>query len=871
MITWPGPRSPYVLLALLLAPARVRAADCNRNGIEDGFEVLSGAARDCNANLIPDACEPNPGSAFRYAISRPDRGDSTQVSEIAFEDLDGDGIPERLVVEADEIRIERGLGRGVFTPSQSFPRRSRTYHSDSQATDVDGDGDPDLLVQHDSELLTFFNQGDGTLDEPLVLAATDGRYEFDFTLLDLEGDGDDDLASTGLRKVFLWRNDGTGSLEPLLPIPFDAAPVVLRSRDMDADGDIDLVAASYVDGGQSSRLSVHANDGQGRFPRAYGVDLDERVDAAALADVEGDGFPDVLACPSSAVLLARNRGGVSIDAPEVFYRLIGNEAIMARDLDGDALEDVVILSGTWGQLTTLWGDGSGGFADVKYALPTYFSRLAAGDAAGDAGIDLVTFRDLYPYGQRYEVIERTGPRSFGLPRIWDAPLSFHTMASADFNADGLIDVASLAGAGEGFILPGTGGGDLGPAVGLPEDAAGSFLHAADLDADGQPDLIVTGFVNEVLDGAARILWNDGETRFTSGEVLSLKRLPSGAAAGDWDRDGLSDLAFVHQSSADVLVFRNLGGRRFALHHTATGRVGAVGAAAGDIDGDGDLDLAAAFLPSDAAGLFTNDGAGRFPAFTRVPLGFRPGALVLAEIDGDGKTDLAAEGYLLGESDRIVRVYFNEGGGAFRERNSITFRHLQLDESPFLHATDVNLDGRADIIFGGGKILLNFGARGLSQVLDLRAGRMGGVGGQDFNADGILDLYIADGRYGRIRFFESRPIEGDGDGDGIVDACAGRLFHRGDPDGSGRADITDAIRLLGYLFLGEEAPACLEAADVDNSGAVEITDPLALLGYLFNGGPAPAAPGPPPGACGDDPDPVEGEGDLGCEGYTACAG
>jgi hypothetical protein len=124
---------------------------------------------------------------------------------------------------------------------------------------------------------------------------------------------------------------------------------------------------------------------------------------------------------------------------------------------------------------------------------------------------------------------------------------------------------------------------------------------------------------------------------------------------------------------------------------------------------------------------------------------------------------------------------------------------------------------------------------------------------------------------RISVFESRPIDGDGDGDGIVDACAGRLFNRGDPDASGRADITDAIRLLGYLFLGEEAPACLEAADVDNSGAVEITDPLALLGYLFNGGPAPAAPGPPPGACGDDPDPVEAEGDLGCEGYGACSG
>ncbi len=83
-----------------------------------------------------------------------------------------------------------------------------------------------------------------------------------------------------------------------------------------------------------------------------------------------------------------------------------------------------------------------------------------------------------------------------------------------------------------------------------------------------------------------------------------------------------------------------------------------------------------------------------------------------------------------------------------------------------------------------------------------------------------------------------------------------VFLRGDSDGNGRMELTDAILLLNHLFLARLI-RCLEAADVDDSGTLNITDPIYLLTYLFLGGTAPPAPFP---ASGTDTTPDL----LGCE-------
>lgn len=66
--------------------------------------------------------------------------------------------------------------------------------------------------------------------------------------------------------------------------------------------------------------------------------------------------------------------------------------------------------------------------------------------------------------------------------------------------------------------------------------------------------------------------------------------------------------------------------------------------------------------------------------------------------------------------------------------------------------------------------------------------------------------------------------------------------RGDSNGDAEVDISDAIVILGHLFLGEPAP-CVRAAEVDADGEIDLTDSIALLSHLFLGSEPPSSPFP----------------------------
>lgn len=106
----------------------------------------------------------------------------------------------------------------------------------------------------------------------------------------------------------------------------------------------------------------------------------------------------------------------------------------------------------------------------------------------------------------------------------------------------------------------------------------------------------------------------------------------------------------------------------------------------------------------------------------------------------------------------------------------------------------------------------------------------------------------------------------GDGTGPEDGPTKPSFHRGDADDNGQLQLTDAVRILGFLFLGGPSPTCLEAADADDNGQLQLTDAVRILGFLFLGGAPPSPPGPPSEACGTDP---VGSPDVGCESYESC--
>jgi hypothetical protein len=88
------------------------------------------------------------------------------------------------------------------------------------------------------------------------------------------------------------------------------------------------------------------------------------------------------------------------------------------------------------------------------------------------------------------------------------------------------------------------------------------------------------------------------------------------------------------------------------------------------------------------------------------------------------------------------------------------------------------------------------------------------------------------------------------------------FVRGDANADGMPDISDAVTVLGFLFLGDPMNDCGDAADFNDDGEVDISDPLRLLGHLFLGSPRPPEPF---GGCGRD----RTDDGLDCKTFVAC--
>lgn len=106
-----------------------------------------------------------------------------------------------------------------------------------------------------------------------------------------------------------------------------------------------------------------------------------------------------------------------------------------------------------------------------------------------------------------------------------------------------------------------------------------------------------------------------------------------------------------------------------------------------------------------------------------------------------------------------------------------------------------------------------------------------------------DLWVP----GDFRLRADSPCLGSGeegqDMGAALGLCGGTAFRRGDANSDEQTDLSDAVFVLSYLFLGGEAPSCLQSADTDAGGQLEITDGVYLLNFLFLGGPEPPAPFP----------------------------
>lgn len=87
------------------------------------------------------------------------------------------------------------------------------------------------------------------------------------------------------------------------------------------------------------------------------------------------------------------------------------------------------------------------------------------------------------------------------------------------------------------------------------------------------------------------------------------------------------------------------------------------------------------------------------------------------------------------------------------------------------------------------------------------------------------------------------------------AAAQNQFRRGDADGNGLIQLSDAVRVQSVVLgiLPVSMLSCRRAADANDDNCINLNDVVLILDFLFMGGPPPPPPGP--FICGPDPTPV----------------
>ncbi len=352
----------------------------------------------------------------------------------------------------------------------------------------------------------------------------------------------------------------------------------------------------------------------------------------------------------------------------------------------------------------------------------------------------------------------------------------------------------------------------------------------DVNKDGKQDLALSN-------REARELWvyeNEGDFQFKRKSKLPIGRSPLWITPGDFDSNGLVDIAVISTSEDNISILRNLDPETFEAASSETIPSGAdeiYSLKLADFDGDGDQDFYTSGHSHGDVPIFINDGEGKFTHTTSIQFEFEIFDAQALDFNDDGILDMVVSN----EYEDTIEIRLGLG--------DLNFSHaifIPVGDGPGpVNVIDANNDGIDDIAAGfGGKWNSN-----------LRRAQNGGVAS-----------VISQGRL---------PNEKDIDNNLMLDVCQKPTFHRGDVNTDLILNIADPIHGLRYMFSENITLSCFEAADVDNSDQVNLTDPILLLQYLFIGGIPPHAPGPPTGPCGVDPDPIDTDGNLGCENYPPC--
>jgi Bacterial Ig-like domain (group 3)/FG-GAP-like repeat len=585
---------------------------------------------------------------------------TTLPAHAAIADFDGDGYTD--VVFSDglgNLHLMRGDGKGDLGAPSTI---QADIMGDVLTADLNGDGRPDLVISGS----VLLNRGSGTFGSAISYATPSFTEQKMFGLADVNGDGQPDMVfgntnsygSSGLLMVAYGNGDGTFSAATAVANINMRVFAVAGVADLHDDGK----ARAVVAGEDGITTALGATPARQPLYAASSY----RYSQALTADFNRDGFTDIAVPAENSIIILFGKADGTFTAATSAQTNLTIGGLAVADTNGDGFPDailggVVFLGNGDGTFSSTPVPGSGGVASNEIYLANFngdgnpdlfnYSSVLIGNGNGTFTSQYLNKLSQYPYP------------------LGDFPTGF--AAIADFNHDGLDDIAA------GFSSDGAQGGS--PAnenVALAlSGGAGNYTYAylainervgpmgaGDFDHDGCPDIAVAGSAHifiykgncaggftQVASYAANVTNPNTYYALTAGTSS-----PADIAVADLDGDGNLDIVYTIPSLNQAQILYGNGDGTFTAGAPITLSHSSLKVTAVDLDGDGYPDLI--FSGYSLASVVYGQPNRTFAPERIIAAGFNTGKAAIADLNVDGKPDIAIPN--LG----VVASVLNDDGG-----------------------------------------------------------------------------------------------------------------------------------------------------------------------------------------------------------------
>ena len=810
---------------------------------------------------------------------------STPINAIAVGDLDGDGRPNVVAVltSANTISVYRNNGNADPALIISVGDGPRAVAID----DIDRDGKPDIVVANSSSNTVSVLRNTSIPGSISFAARVDypvGSSPYWVAIGDLDGDGLPDIAtanfSSGTLSV-LRHTEVVGSeitlatFAPKVDFATAPGPVWVAISDINGDGKPDLVAVNNNSAGAVSVLQNAATlsiNNDSFLPRvdfpvpAYKV-------SAAIADVDGDGKPDIIAGTGGSVTFLRNTGATGIIsaasfAPTLDFDAGNTRALAAADVDGDGIPEIISAnsaaevsvlkvampvdaavpqissfspaSGPVGTTVTI----TGSHFNASAAKNLVFFGAAKAVVTGGSSTSLTV---KVPTGTTYQPITVFNPVK-GLTAYSSRP--FTTTFNNPFGS----------GIPASFYLP---------KLDFSTEALPYMVTLSDLNGDSRPEMIVVNAKTNTLSvirirGVGAYM---SVASFSQDSGIPTGTDPRAVAAGDLDGDGMPDVVVANAADATVSVLRNRTfqfGTEFYSPNFAPKIDFPTGSqpfsvAIGDVDGDGKPDIVVANLTAGTVSVLRNTSAigsiyaSSFAPKVDYPVGTYPRSVTVSDLDGDGKPEIS----VVNERSNTVSVLHNTSIPGYVDASSFApMVGFATGSSPdCLAVNDLDGDGRNELVvsnYGSNtvSVLYNQAAAGIINASTF-AGKIDfATGNQPFfvttgdaDGDGKPDIIVSNSASSSVSVLRNISVTGGIDASsfapGVEFGVSGYPVSviMGDLDANGTAELAvtnAATNSISVLIINIPPPPVITSVTPASSPAGAV---VTITGANFNDQPS----------------------------------